>query len=63
MKFIRWKDDLINIEGLRSVEYSNTNSKAKLYFQNESRVIEIWVNDRDLNEFYSRINKANEKSA
>lgn len=61
MKFIRWKDDLINIEGLRSVEYSNTNSKAKLYFQNESRVIEIWVNDKDLNEFYSRINKANEK--
>ena len=61
MKFIRWKDDLINIEGLRSVEYSSTTSKAKLYFQNESRVIEIWVNEKDLNEFYSRINKANEK--
>ena len=63
MKLIRWNSNIINIEGLRNIEYSSTNYKARLYFQNESRVVEIWVNEKELEEFYLRINKANENNS
>ena len=57
MKLFQWKDDIINLDGLRNISYSSTNWHLTFYFQNEDKV-EIPVNGKDLKEVYEKIYQA-----
>ena len=56
MKLFKYTTTIINLDGLRSVEYSKTNHKLTFYFQNGDKV-ELYINDNDLKNIYDNIFK------
>ena len=62
MILFTWKNDIINLEGLRNISYSSTNWHLTFYFQNGDEVC-IAVNEKELTGVYEKIYKAVEKSA
>ena len=56
MKLFKYKNDIINLDGLRHIEYSHTNYKLIFYFQNGDKV-ELYINDKDLKNIYEDIFK------
>lgn len=62
MMLFTWKNNIINLEGLRNTFYSSTNQNLTFYFQNGDKV-NIFVGEKDLNDVYEKIYKAVEKSA
>jgi hypothetical protein len=62
MKLFKYKNSIINLDGLRHIEYSNTNYKLFFYFQNGDKV-ELYINDNDLKNIYEDIFRIAEKSA
>ena len=54
MKLFKYRNSIINLDGLRNIEYSNTNHKLIFYFQNGDTV-ELYINDQDLKNIYENI--------
>jgi hypothetical protein len=62
MKLFKYKNSIINLDGLRYIEYSNTNYKLNFYFQNGDEV-ELYINDNDLKNIYEDIFKTVKNNA
>ena len=54
MKLFKYSSSIINLDGLRHIEYSNTNHKLIFYFQNGD-MVGLYINDRDLKNIYEDI--------
>lgn len=54
MKLFKYSNSIINLDGLRNIEYSNTNYKLIFYFQNGDKV-GLYINDKDLKNIYEDI--------
>ncbi len=57
MNLFQWKNNIVNLEGLRNISYSSTNWHLTFCFQNGDKV-EIPVNEKDLKEVYEKIYQA-----
>ena len=56
MKLMRWKDQVINLDGLREARHFSTNAEMRLFFQGEPCYIVCSVlNDKEKEEFMSRL--------
>lgn len=60
MMLLKYKDNIVNLDGLRNIEYSNTNHQLHFYFSNGGRV-DWYINDKDLKDIYERLFKIVEK--
>ena len=60
MKLFKYSSSIINLDGLRHIEYSNTNYKLIFYFQNGDTV-ELYIKDKDLKNIYEDIFRIVEK--
>ena len=62
MKLFKYSNSIINLNGLRHIEYSNTTHKLNFYFQNGDKV-ELYINDKDLKNIYEDIFRIVENNA
>lgn len=56
MKLMQWKDQVINLDGLREARHFSTNAEMRLFFQGEPCYIVCSVlNDKEKAEFINRL--------
>ena len=55
---IRWKDALINVDGLRDTYYEHTNHRITLQFSTGEKVMCCVSCEKELEELFHRINVA-----
>lgn len=55
MMLIRWKDALINVDGLRDTYYEHTHHRVTLKFSTGENVLCYVSSDKELDELFHRI--------
>ena len=55
MILIRWKDAIINLDGLRDTYYENTHHRITLRFSTGEKVMCYVSSDKELDELFHRI--------
>lgn len=58
MILIRWKDAIINVNGLRDTYYENTHHRITLRFSTGEKVMCFVSSDKELEELFNRISTA-----
>lgn len=55
MILIRWKDAIINLDGLRDTYYENTHHRITLKFSTGEKVMCYVSSDKELEDLFNRI--------
>lgn len=55
MMLIRWKNAIINVDGLRDTYYEHTHNRITLRFSTGEQVMCIVSSDKELEELFHRI--------
>ena len=58
MILIRWKDAIINVDGLRDTYYEHTQHRVILRFSTDEKVVCPVSSNKELEELYNRISTA-----
>ena len=62
MILIRWKDAIINVDGLRDTYYEHTHHRVILRFSTGEEVMCLVSSDKELEELFNRIFTAAKKN-